>query len=602
LLLALLTGGTNMDLFDQNDSQWISLQSLCIELKKRFEDEPQNVSAKTTIQTLSALQGYAGRQRMLNRLLQLSIEDIPDEDLYQRFLDEVLSFSARGKEQQGLLFLKENNHLVIKAHKNVSQALRAQCSRVPYGRCLCGKAIVAKKVLFADSGHRDHDFPPLHPHAHYCVPILAPSSADLGCLTLYTPEQSVYDRDVEEILVAAAQILAVVIIRKKTEHKLSERKELLSSIYSSAENIGLIVTELERDDARITQFSPGAAKMFGYSEEEIIGKSLSVLYRREDRKNLRNRVIQLRLGSKVQSSDRIMRRKNGTDFPVVVSLTPLTDNGGTVSRALGVYNDISELKKTQQELEEVNSVLEKRVMERTQELQLAQQQILHVEKLAAIGQLSASIAHEFNNPLQSVMAVLKGISKRAKFEKEDVDLIESALGECSRMAQLIRDLQDFNRPSPGKHSWVNINQIIESLLLLYKSDFRKKSIQLVRKYSEDLPAVSVIADQIRQVFLNLLNNAMDACGSQAIITIETKTVTGGVQITITDSGCGINPEHLSKIFEPFFTTKCASTGTGLGLSVCYGIVKGHGGSITVDSVPGTHTSFTVTIPGKGTKR
>ncbi len=591
-----------MDMFDQKDLQWASLQTLSIELKKRLEKDPQNVPGKTTIQVLSALQSYADRQRMLNRLIQLSIEDIPDEDLYQRFLDEVLSFPDIDTEQQGLLFLKDNNHLVLKAHKNIPKALHRQCSRVPYGKCLCGKAIARKKVIFADSGHCDHDFPSRYPHAHYCIPVLAPSGEDLGCLTLYTPEQSPYDSAVEEILVAMSQIIAVVIMRKKTEHKLSERKELLSSIYASAENIGLIVTELVGDDARIIQFSPGAAKMFGYSEEEIIGESLSVLYRHEDRKNLRNRVAQLRLGGKVQSSDRIMRRKNGTDFPVVVSLTPLTDNGGTVSRTLGVYNDISELKKTQQELEEVNSALEKRVMERTQELQLVQQQVLHVEKLAAIGQLSASIAHEFNNPLQSVMAVLKGISKRAQFEKEDADLIESALAECSRMAHLIRDLQEFNRPSPGKHSWVNINQIIESLLLLYKSDFRKKNIQLVKNYSEDLPAVSVIADQIRQVLLNLLNNAVDACKSHSTISVETRTVTGGVQIIVTDSGIGIKPEHLSKIFEPFFTTKSSSTGTGLGLSVCYGIIKGHGGSITVDSQPGTHTSFTVTIPGKGNKR
>ena len=155
---------------------------------------------------------------------------------------------------------------------------------------------------------------------------------------------------------------------------------------------------------------------------------------------------QLRLGREVRSTDRIMRRKNGKDFPVVVSLTPLSDNGGMISRVLGVYNDISELKKSQQNLEEANSALEKRIIERTRELQFAQQQVLHVEKLAAIGQLSASIAHEFNNPLQSVMSVLKGIAKRAVVEKEDSDLIQSALGECSRMAHLIKDLQDLTDP------------------------------------------------------------------------------------------------------------------------------------------------------------
>ncbi len=586
-----------MDQFDKNDSQWTALQTSSAELKKSFKKGPKQVSVDKILPKLSALQDYAERQRKLNRLLQCSLEDIPVENLFQTFLEEVLSFSNSDIKPQGLLFLKDGQHLVIKAHKNIPGDLLAQCSRIPYGACLCGKAVAEKKVIFADSTHPDHEFAFRQPHTHYCVPILNTSGQELGCLTLYAPENTAHNSSVEEILGAAVQIIGAVIMRKNTEHKLRERKELLSSIYASADSIGLVVTELEENDARIVQFSPGAARMFGYNEEEVVGRSLSVLYRDEDRKNLRSRVEQLRLGKKVQSIERIMRRKNGRDFPVVVSLTPLSDNDGRISRTLAVYNDISELKKSQQKLEELNSALEKRVMERTRELQFAQQQVLHVEKLAAVGQLSASIAHEFNNPLQSVMSVLKGVSKRAEFEKEDADLIQSALGECSRMARLVRDLQNFNRPSSGKYSWVNLNQILESLLLLYKSDFRNKNIHLIRKYSDNLPAVSVIADQIRQVILNLLNNAMDGCENGSTITIETRTHNAGVQIIIADNGSGIQPEHLSKIFEPFFTTKPSANGTGLGLSVCYGIVKGHGGTITVDSEPGRSTSFTVTLPG-----
>ena len=588
-----------MDQFDKNDSQWTALQASITELKDSVDTKPGQISGEKIIPLLAALQDYAGRQRKLNRLLRRSLEDIPAEDLYEKFLEDVLSFSESGSKPQGLLFLDDGRHLVIKAHKNIPESLLAQCARIPYGRCLCGKAVADKRVIFADSTHPDHEFTAVRPHSHYCIPILNASAESLGCLTLYAPENTAYNSAVEELLEAAAQIIGAVIIRKNTENKLRERKELLSSIYASADSIGLIVTELDDDDARIVQFSPGAAKMFGYSEEEIVGKSLSVLYRDEDRKNLPKRVQQLRLGRKVHSIDRVMRRKNGRDFPVVVSLTPLADNDGRISRTLGVYNDISELKKSQEKLEELNSALEKRVMERSRELQFAQQQVLHVEKLAAIGQLSASIAHEFNNPLQSVMSVLKGVSKRGKFDKEDFDLIQSARGECGRMATLIRDLQDFNRPSSGKYSWVNINQIFESLLLLYKSDFRKKNIHLVKRFADNLPAISVIADQIRQVILNLLNNALDACENNSTISVETRAHKGGIQIIIVDSGSGIQAEHLAKIFEPFFTTKTPATGTGLGLSVCYAIVKGHGGTITVDSEPGKSTSFTVTLPGKG---
>ena len=585
--------------FNKNDSQWTALQASISELKNSADGGQTPISSEKIIPLLSALQDFAERQKKLNRLLWRSLEDIPVEELYLKFLEDVLSFSDSDGKPQGILFLCDDQHLVIKAHKNISESLRAQCSRIPYGTCLCGKAVAEKRVIFADSTHPDHELSYCQPHTHYCIPILDTSGESLGCLTLYAPENAAHNGSVEEILGAAAQIIAAFIMRKNTENKLRERKELLSSIYTSADSIGLVVFELENNDARIARFSPGATKMFGYSEEEIIGKSLSVLYRDEDRTNLPNRVQQLRLGRKVHSSDRIMRRKNGRDFAVVVSLTPLADNDGRISRTLGVYNDISELKKSQEKLEELNSALEKRVMERTRELQFAQQQVLHVEKLAAIGQLSASIAHEFNNPLQSVMSILKGVSERGKFDKEDFDLIQSARGECSRMAALIRDLQDFNRPSSGKYSWVNINQILESLLLLYKSDFRKKNIHLLKKFSDNLPAIPVIADQIRQVILNLLNNALDACENGATIAVETRTQKGGIQIIIADNGCGIQAKHLAKIFEPFFTTKAPATGTGLGLSVCYGIVKGHGGSITVDSEPGRSTSFTVTLPGKG---
>lgn len=549
------------------------------------------------------MQKYAQGQRELNKLLQLAIEDISTGDLYQRFLEEVLSFNRLGSKQQGLLFLVENNSLVLKAHKNIAQAQLEKCAKIELGSCLCGKAVAEKQVVFAPSRHPDHECfsNQSQPHVHYCVPILTSAMEAIGCLVLHFRKNTEHRAEVEDILVASAQVMASIIRRKRTEEKLHERRELLASIYSAAVSIGLIVTELEEDDARIIRFSPGAEKMFGYREEEVLGKSMRILFRDEDQGKLSKRLAELRRGVKVQSIDRIMRRKNGRDFPVDASLTPLTSSGGRTLRALGVYNDISKLKKVQQELEQANTALEIRVEDRTRDLQLAQRQVLHAEKLAAIGQLSASIAHEFNNPLQSVMSVLTGVSRRAELEQEDAELVDSALAECSRMAHLIRDLQDFNRPSSGRQSWVNLHQVVDSLLLLCKSDFRKKNIELVRNYSDDLPAISVVSDQIRQVILNLLNNAIDACDQGRVISVETRTAPAGVQLTISDNGCGIEPEHLAKIFEPFFTTKSDTQGTGLGLSVCYGIVKNHHGSIDVESRPGEGTSFTVTLPVKGRK-
>ena len=549
-----------------------------------------------------ALQNYAYGQRELNALLQLAVKDISAGDLYQRFLEEVLSFARIGSEQQGLLFLLEKDHLVLKAHKNIARDQLEQCAKIPPGTCLCGQAVAEKKLLFGKSTEREelHFFTQSQPHTHYCVPILTPAGEAIGCLTLHFPENSEYSVLVEEILVASTQVIASIISRKKTEEKLTEGRELLASIYAAADSVGFIVIEFEDDDAKIIRYSPGAQEMFGYREEDVVGQPLSLLFRDQDRPDLLRRIARVRRGIKVQSAEGIMRRNGGGEFPVNASITPLAGSGGQIPRALVVYNDISKLKMIQHELELANAALEQRVIERTQDLQMAQQQVLHAEKLAAIGQLSASIAHEFNNPLQSVMSVLKGVSQRAVLEAEDAELVESAQKECSRMAHLIHDLQDFNRPSSGKRSWMNMHQIIDSLLLLCKSDFRKKNIEIIRHYSDNLPAISAISDQIRQVILNILNNAIDACGPPGcVIAVQTGTVPGGIEFTISDNGCGIEPEHVPRIFEPFFTTKSAARGTGLGLSVCDGIIKKHHGSIKVESRPGQGTSFIVTLPVEG---
>ncbi len=260
-------------------------------------------------------------------------------------------------------------------------------------------------------------------------------------------------------------------------------------------------------------------------------------------------------------------------------------------------------KRAEDALQTLNADLEKRVEQRTLELQETQQQYLHAEKLSAIGRLSASIAHEFNNPLQGIMAVLKGLRKRAILEDEDRELLEAAIDESTRMKNLIRSLQEFNRPSSCHKVLMDVQTSIDSLLLLYKSDFKNKRISVQQNHNKGLPPIMAIPDQIKQVFLNLLNNAADACLLPGgIITINTWQENGRIAISIKDSGVGIQPEHMDLIFQPFYTTKPEVKGTGLGLSVCHGIVKNHQGEIRVESLPGQGAIFTVLLPVQGGER
>lgn len=228
-----------------------------------------------------------------------------------------------------------------------------------------------------------------------------------------------------------------------------------------------------------------------------------------------------------------------------------------------------------------------------------EKQLQHADKMQAIGTLSASIAHEFNNPLTGITHVLHGIKRRAAYDEQDGTLLDMAISECSRIRDLIRTLQDFNRPSSGRFAPLDIHQAIDSLLLLYTHLFNSKQITIRKKYAPKLPQIIAVADQIKQVLLNIVNNALDASREHGEIAIETAAGAGTVSISISDNGTGIEPHLIDKLFTPFFTTKPEVKGTGLGLSVSYGIVNRHEGEIMVESEPGIGSTFTIILPTGG---
>ena len=227
--------------------------------------------------------------------------------------------------------------------------------------------------------------------------------------------------------------------------------------------------------------------------------------------------------------------------------------------------------------------------------------LIQSEKLAAVGQLAASVAHEINNPLTAIIANAQ-ILRREVAPDGNPDIAESAkLIEMAgtRASQVVRNLLGIARKEKYEFAPIELNETLNTALALVQHALVGRPIKVQLDLAENLPTVVASQDQLQGVWINLLLNAIDALDKpNSEISIASRFTRGQFQVTIMDNGKGIDEEHLSRVFEPFFTTKSAGRGTGLGLSVCMGVIKYHGGDILVESQLGSWTRFTVTLPAR----
>lgn len=233
-----------------------------------------------------------------------------------------------------------------------------------------------------------------------------------------------------------------------------------------------------------------------------------------------------------------------------------------------------------------------------------EERLLQSQKLAALGELSASIAHEINNPLAIIRQEAEIMGQILKQEATDPselaelrDSVRMIVQQVERCAEIIRSLLDFARQREPVVQTVDLNRIVEDMARLVEKEARKNNIIIERRYDPQLPQIYSDAPELRQVVLNILSNASQAIGRDGTITVTTRPDgANAVEIVIHDTGCGIPAENLAKIFEPFFSTKPSDQGTGLGLAISHGLIQQLGGTISVTSIVGQGTTFTITLP------
>ncbi len=274
---------------------------------------------------------------------------------------------------------------------------------------------------------------------------------------------------------------------------------------------------------------------------------------------------------------------------------------------------VTSLRESRREIEEYNRTLEEKIIERTRELEDAQAQLIQSEKMAAVGQLSAGVAHELNNPLGGILGYAQyTLEKMNRKPFEDMtagDLetyrkhLKDIEAQSRRCKTIVQNLLKFSRSSSKiDTSEIDVNTILVETISLIEHQLTMQKVTLTTDLQEGIPKVQANAGLLQQVFTNVIINALHAMseGGNLLITArhspELGEFAGAVEISFTDDGCGIPTEIQKNIFEPFFTTKAIGKGTGLGLSVSYGIIKEHGGEIKVESVEGCGTTFTIILP------
>ena len=387
-------------------------------------------------------------------------------------------------------------------------------------------------------------------------------------------------RDEKGMIAGYEGIMIDISERKRMEKELREANEFLTRLIESSVD-GIIVADME---GKVLIFNKGAEDMLGYKAEEVVGKmNVRSIYPPDVAKEVMLKLRSPDFGGvgKLSSFPVLFRRKDGELIEGDLSASLVYDEKGNEVVSVGIIKDLRERLGIERELRKT------------------QEALLQAEKLAAMGRLTSQIAHELNNPIYGIMNTLELLKSEVPPESKRRRILDLSLSEAVRLSEMLRSMLSFSKPEEEKRMPTKINDLIGGILLVMEKQMREANIRVTTAFSSDIPKIMASTNQIRQVMLNMIKNAKESMPSGGTLNVRTMLSAGNVLIIIRDTGAGIPEELRDKIFEAFFTTKQKVKGVGLGLSVCYGIIKDHGGEIKVESEVGKGANFIISLPVHG---
>jgi len=359
--------------------------------------------------------------------------------------------------------------------------------------------------------------------------------------------------------------------RRAIEKRLHKEQEFARRLVDSFPDLIFVVDA----DKRYTFASPRVEEVLGYKETETIGIAFGERTHRDERAALVAVMDDMLAGRRSFASIEVqVRHKEGEWRRLRCHFSPLFDEHGKIEGVVISGRDVTELKR----LEE---------------------QLIQAEKLAAMGQMLAGVAHELNNPLTAILGVSELLRDRQGVDEGTKRQLEMTHRQARRAARIVQNLLEFSRPASPQKKVLDLNNLIDRTLQLHEHSLRRNSVEVDFRPFPGLPPITGDANQLIQVFLNLVSNAEQAIREvrqSGRIQIRLGQSMNRVFATVQDDGVGIKPEAVARLFDPFFTTKRPGGGTGLGLSICMSIVREHGGNIEAESLPAGGAAFTVSFP------